>query len=60
MGSSRWDLLNDMAEHLPILKNNQKVLPLFWFHKTGLALSKTGVVFTVSSHINDKHLTSPL
>ena len=41
------DLLNDMAEHRPILKNSQNTNhPRFGFTlKTGIALPKTGVCF---------------
>jgi len=47
MGSSRRDLLNDVAEHRPILKNNQNTYyPRFSFTpETGIELSKTGVYF---------------
>jgi len=47
MESSRRDFLNDMAEHGPIIKNNQnKYYPRFSFtSKTDTALHKTGVLF---------------
>jgi len=47
MKSSRWDLLNYMAEHRPILKNHQNAChPRFGFTpKTGIAFPKTGVLF---------------
>jgi len=47
MESFRRDLLNDMAEHRPILKNNQNVYyPRFDFTpKTGIELNKSGVSF---------------
>jgi len=45
--SSRRDLSNDMAEHRPILKNNQNTYyPRFSFTpKTGIAFPKKGVSF---------------
>jgi len=45
--SSRRDLLNGMAEHMPVLKNNQNTYhPRFGFTpKTGIALPKTGFLF---------------
>ena len=47
MESSRWDLLNDMAEHVAILKNNQNMHhPRFCFTpETGIAFPKTGFCF---------------
>jgi len=41
MESSHWDLLNGMAEHRPILKNNQNTYhPRFGFTpKTRMALT---------------------
>jgi len=47
MESSHQDLLNDMAEHGPILKNNQNwYKPCFSFTpKTGIELPQTGVSF---------------
>jgi len=47
MESSRRDLLNDTAEHMPILKNNQNTdHRRFGFTpKTGIASPKTGVLF---------------
>ena len=53
MESSRRDLLNDMAEHRPILKNNQNTYhPRFAFTpKTGIAFPKRGFVFTVRGEI---------
>jgi len=47
MESSRQDLLNDMAEHKPILKNNQNTYhPRFGFiPKTVIAFPKTGFCF---------------
>jgi len=47
MESSRRDLLNDMAEHRPILKNNQNTYhPRFGFTpKTGKEFLKTGFCF---------------
>jgi len=44
MESSRRDLLNDMAEHRPTLKNNQNTYhpPRFGFtSKTGIAFPET-------------------
>jgi len=48
MKSSRRDLLNDTAEHRPILKNNQNTYyPRFGFTPIkGIAFPKTGFVFT--------------
>jgi len=45
--SSRRDLLNDMAEHWDILKNNQNTYyPRFGFtSETGTAIPKTGFCF---------------
>jgi len=53
MESSRRYLSNDMAEHSPILKNNQITYhPRFGFTpKTGIAFPKTGFVFTVMSSV---------
>jgi len=47
MESSRRDLLNDMAEHTPILKNNHNTYhSRFGFiSKTGKAFPKTGFCF---------------
>ena len=47
MESSRQDLFNDMAEHSPILKNNQNTCqPRFGFiPKTGIAFPETGFCF---------------
>jgi len=47
MESSRRDLLNEMAEHRPILKNNQNTFhPRFGFTtKTGIAFPQTGFWF---------------
>jgi len=47
MESSRRDLSNDMAEPMPILKNNQNTYhPRFGFSsETGIAFSKAGVLF---------------
>jgi len=47
MESSRRDLVNDMAENGPILKNNQNTFhPRFGFTpKTGAASLKRGVPF---------------
>jgi len=47
MESSRRHLWNDMTEHRPILKNNQKACyPRFSFTpKTGGELPETGVLF---------------
>jgi len=47
METSRQDLLNDVAEHRSIVKNNQNTLPSFQFHisKTGMAFPETGVCF---------------
>jgi len=47
MESSRRDPLNHMAEHEPILKNNQNTYhPRFGFTpKTGVAFPKTGFYF---------------
>jgi len=48
MESSRRDLLNNMAEHKPILKNNQNTYPRFVFTpKTGIAIPKTGFSFSL-------------
>jgi len=51
--SCRQDLLNDMAEHRPILKNNQNSFdPRFGFTpKTGTAFTKT-FVFAVQIFFN--------
>ena len=44
MERTRRDLLNDMAEHRPIFKNNQITYPRFSFtHR--YSISKTGVLF---------------
>jgi len=55
MESSRRDLLNDMAEHESILKNNQNTChPRFGFtSKTSIAFPKTGCCFYCAdrSHI---------
>jgi len=54
MESSRRDLLNDIAEHGPILKNKQTTFhPRFGF-KTGSAFRKTGLRFYCAT------LNSPL
>jgi len=47
MESSRGDLLNDMAEHRPILKNNQNTYkPRLGFTPiTGVAFNRTGFCF---------------
>ena len=47
MESSRRDLSNDMAEHKPILKNNQNTYkPRYSFiPKSGIAFPKTGECF---------------
>jgi len=47
MGSSHQGLSNDMAEHRPILKNNQNTYYLrFSFSpKTDIAFPKTGISF---------------
>jgi len=47
MESSRLDLLNDMAERRPILKNNQNMYhPRFGFTpKTGVTFPKTRLLF---------------
>jgi len=47
MESSRRDLSKDMAEHRPILKNNQYTYhPRFGFTpKTGIAFPKTEILF---------------
>jgi len=43
MESSRRDLLNNVAEHRPILKNDQTSTPAFNFTpKTGKAFPETG------------------
>jgi len=49
MESSRRDLLNDMAEHGPILKNNQNTYyPRYSFRpETGMAFPKNGLFLTV-------------
>jgi len=54
MESSRRDLLNDVAEHGSILKNNQNTNhPRFGFiPKTGIAFPKTGFCFCVPPRIN--------
>jgi len=56
MESFRRDLLNDMAEHIPILKNNQNTYhPRFIFApKTGIELPKTGVPFDIYRFIPPK------
>ena len=57
MGSSRRDLLNDVAEHRSILKNNENThyLRFSFTPKTGIAFPKTGVLFSLctDSTIND-------
>jgi len=48
MESSRLDLLNDVAEHSSILKNNQNTctIPILVPHpKQGIASPKVGVLF---------------
>jgi len=46
MESSRRDLVNDLAEHRSILRNNQNTYPRFGFTpKMGLALPETGFCF---------------
>jgi len=54
MESSRRDLLNDMAEKRPILKNNQKTdHPSVGFtSKTGIAFPKSGFYFYCDSFLN--------
>ena len=54
MESSRRDLLNDMAEHTPILKNNQNTHhPRLGFTlKTGIAFPKTGFFFLLRFYIS--------
>jgi len=51
MESSRRDLLSDMAEHRPLLKNNQNTYHLYFGFtpKTGIPFPKKGLctVFTV-------------
>jgi len=49
MEISRRDILNDMAKHKPILKNNQKTYPpCVWFHtQNKVQPPKRGFVFTV-------------
>jgi len=49
MKSSRRDLLNDMAEHIAILKNSQNTYHPFWFHtQNRYGIPKNGgFVFTV-------------
>jgi len=52
MKSSRQGFLNDMAEHRPILKNNQ-ITYFPRFHctpKTGIEFPKTGVLFLLCSY----------
>jgi len=47
MESSRRDLSNDMAEHTPILENNQNTLHLcfgYFQPKTGIAFPKTKIM----------------
>jgi len=45
MESSRRDLLNDVAEQRPILKNNQNT-SLFWFYtQNRYSIPQTGVLF---------------
>jgi len=53
MESSRRDLFNDMADHSPILKNNQNTYHrrLGFTPKTDTAFPKRGFVFTVSNVI---------
>jgi len=53
MESSRGDLLNDMAEHAPILKNNRNTYhPCFGFTpKTGIAFPKTSFFLSVCSKL---------
>jgi len=42
----RRNLFNGIAQHRPILKNNQNTYPRFGFiPKTGIAFPKTGVLF---------------
>jgi len=55
MESSRRDLLNDMAEHRSILKNNQNTFyPRFCFTpKPGTELPETGVL-TVNTLAENK------
>jgi len=44
MESSRRDLLNDMVEHMPILK--KKAPPPFWFHyKNRYSIPQNGDFF---------------
>jgi len=47
MESSCWDLLNDVAEHMFILKNNGNTYYLLFSFppKTGKAFPKTGLLF---------------
>jgi len=60
MQSSRRDLLNDMAEHRPILKNNQNMFhPRFGLTpKTGIAFPTRGVL-PVPCMSPVFHLSSP-
>jgi len=56
MESSRRDLLNDMAEHRPILKNNQNTHhPRFGFTpKTGKAFPNMGFFYCDEACLNIK------
>jgi len=58
MESSRRDLLNDMAEHRFILKNNQNTdyTPFSFTPKTGIELHKTGVLFLFPNLEGNIHL----
>jgi len=56
MDSSRRDFLNDMAEHMPILKNNQNTYyPRFGFTPQ-VAFPKTGFCFYSAILVKSKGL----
>jgi len=53
MDSSLRNVLNDMAEHMPILKNNQNMYHFrFGFtHKIDIAFPKMGVLFWLLKYV---------
>jgi len=59
---SRRELSINVAEHGPMLKNYQNShYPRFSFiSKTGIALTKTGVLYLRCSHCDEKERTSKL
>jgi len=53
--SSRRDLLNDMAEHRLILKNEQNTFP-FWFHiQNRYSIPRNGVFIFIMLYTVNRH-----